>query len=470
MNKKTISIILQGFLKHFKQFLYFLLSTAFVMSINITKIQAEEPSKLNVLIVFSWDKDLPWQAEIEKGFVSAYKDNKLKPNIFYEYMDAGRFDLNNQIEIFKDFLEKKYAGKKIDYIIIESIAPTKLFIENPELLKDSKRFYINPGPLVNKITSASSIVIPVNTDYDKAAKEMLRISQGKEIYLVAGASKRAPMLISNFSKHLLQYDPHKKFSVIAGLPMDALLEKVSQLDKNSIIFYLLIFQDGNGVRFVPFEAAKLITQHSSVPVYSLWSSLMGSGIVGGYQQSGELLGYLISSVLINPETAQLLSPIHISNSIHGFFYDWNQLKKWDIDEKQLPPGSRVLYRQPSFYEEHLTEIIISSLVFILIVSLFWVQFLKKEIKSRKKITEEKKRLIVELRTAFEEIHTLQGIIPICSSCKKIRDDKGYWNQIEEYISTHTDSTFSHGICPDCVQKLYPEYADEIYKKASKENE
>lgn len=66
------------------------------------------------------------------------------------------------------------------------------------------------------------------------------------------------------------------------------------------------------------------------------------------------------------------------------------------------------------------------------------------------------RMEYDLLTALEEVKTLQGIIPICSSCKKIRDDQGIWNQIEAYISTHSEAEFSHGICPECVKKLYPD--------------
>ena len=62
----------------------------------------------------------------------------------------------------------------------------------------------------------------------------------------------------------------------------------------------------------------------------------------------------------------------------------------------------------------------------------------------------------ELQASLDNVKTLRGLLPICSSCKKIRDDKGYWNQIESYISDHSDADFSHSICPDCVKKLYPE--------------
>lgn len=66
----------------------------------------------------------------------------------------------------------------------------------------------------------------------------------------------------------------------------------------------------------------------------------------------------------------------------------------------------------------------------------------------------------ELKKAMAEIHTLKGILPICSYCKKIRDDKGYWKQLEVYIQDHSEAEFSHGICKECMVKYYPEYADE----------
>ncbi len=67
--------------------------------------------------------------------------------------------------------------------------------------------------------------------------------------------------------------------------------------------------------------------------------------------------------------------------------------------------------------------------------------------------------LVEARVA--EIKVLSGLLPICSSCKKIRDDDGYWEQIEGYIGSHSEAHFSHGICPDCLPELYPELSGEI---------
>ncbi len=67
----------------------------------------------------------------------------------------------------------------------------------------------------------------------------------------------------------------------------------------------------------------------------------------------------------------------------------------------------------------------------------------------------------ELEKALDDIKTLKGLIPICSNCKKIRDDKGFWNEVEIYVQEHSNVEFSHGLCPECAKKLYPELYDEI---------
>ena len=84
----------------------------------------------------------------------------------------------------------------------------------------------------------------------------------------------------------------------------------------------------------------------------------------------------------------------------------------------------------------------------------WEMAQKK--RAEEALEEERRRL----QQALDEVRTLRGIVPICASCKNIRDDKGFWNQVEKYVSDHTEAEFSHSICPDCAEKLYPE----LYKK------
>ena len=104
----------------------------------------------------------------------------------------------------------------------------------------------------------------------------------------------------------------------------------------------------------------------------------------------------------------------------------------------------------------------SALVFIiasgLLLSIIVILFVEnKTITRRKQAEKEREKLIAELQDAASKIKILRGMLPICTSCKKIRDDKGYWKQIESYIREHSEAEFTHSMCPICAKKFYPEF-------------
>ena len=113
--------------------------------------------------------------------------------------------------------------------------------------------------------------------------------------------------------------------------------------------------------------------------------------------------------------------------------------------KCLPPMT-------TLQETLLDALLLSFMVF---PSLYYFVFklLHQYIEQQQRAKEEKDTLIAELHSALNEVKTLRGIIPICASCKKIRDDNGFWQQVEVYVSAHTDVMFSHGCCPECAEKI-----------------
>lgn len=78
--------------------------------------------------------------------------------------------------------------------------------------------------------------------------------------------------------------------------------------------------------------------------------------------------------------------------------------------------------------------------------------------------QERARLLAGLQTALSQVRTLQGLLPMCASCKSIRNDQGYWTEVEKYLSHHMPVTFTHGICPPCIQKLYPDIAAKLERR------
>jgi hypothetical protein len=91
--------------------------------------------------------------------------------------------------------------------------------------------------------------------------------------------------------------------------------------------------------------------------------------------------------------------------------------------------------------------------------------ISEDITERKKAERDRLSLISDLRRALDEVETLRGLLPICASCKKIRDDKGYWNHIEVYISNHSHVDFTHTLCPECIRHFYPDYWRRMQEKS-----
>jgi len=112
------------------------------------------------------------------------------------------------------------------------------------------------------------------------------------------------------------------------------------------------------------------------------------------------------------------------------------------------------------YEEFELDELFSFLIVVSSISIFFtirrILDLRREMKRRFEAENLLKQTNSELSVRLNEIKTLQGIIPICANCKKIRDEEGYWHQVENYVSTHSKAVFSHSLCSECVEKLYPD--------------
>ena len=105
------------------------------------------------------------------------------------------------------------------------------------------------------------------------------------------------------------------------------------------------------------------------------------------------------------------------------------------------------------YEQYeIDEIISTSIVFVCLLLIFSVQRWRESVKRQHLIGTQNRKL----QMALDEIKQLKGILPLCSFCKKVRDDSGYWEQVDVYLDTHSNADISHSICPDCFEEHYPE--------------
>ncbi|MFZ7128616.1 MAG: PAS domain-containing protein [Desulfobacterales bacterium] len=163
----------------------------------------------------------------------------------------------------------------------------------------------------------------------------------------------------------------------------------------------------------------------------------------GQHLVGKRIHDVMDAALADQFVDQIRRAIRSERVIHYVY----QLSAMDINGSEALPGPEG--RQ--WFEAHISPIKKMDGRPRMVV---WVAF---NITRLHRAISEKDGLIHELRNAIGEIKTLRGILPICSHCKRIRDDQGYWNQLEGYIQSHSEADFSHGICEECAKIYYPDY-------------
>ncbi len=331
----------------------------FLLSVSLSAEEAKAP---RVLWIFSWHKDMPWQREVETGFENHFKFISSSPNIYTEYMDAGRFSTQQQVHVFEDYIRNKYQDQVLDYVIFESEPAAIFYEQNPDLFEGAEILVLNHD-IALPMDNPSSKLITINLDFDASYKALNLLEPNKTIYLISGASDEEIIRVKHYREAVSRVNPEQKVETWVGIPIAELLKKVSKLNKQSIVVFLLYFQDMTGEKYIPFDVAHRISEASTVPVYSLWTSLLGSGVVGGYMISGEKVGQFAAEQLVSGGTIET----QVSSALfHKNIYDWRQLKRWNKSLDALPENSELVYQEKGFWRLYYQELMIVIVVFVLI--------------------------------------------------------------------------------------------------------
>ena len=335
-------------------------------------LTASTKESRQVLILYSEDKAHPAHELTDQGVRTAFRANKLfDVKVFSEYLDLSRFKGHDSATA--DYLRRKYAGVKIDVVI--TVYPTaldflmreegKLFPGVPVVAAEIIRAPAEkpePSPSGRRITR-----VVLGDNIAGILDSAFRVRPGtKRVALVGGTS---PVDIAGegiFRKALEPYAGKVDLIDLTRLPMHEILSRVGSLPPDTIIFYSTVFTDGAGRGFVPREALTLISRAANVPVFGLYDSYLGYGIVGGplvsFEQSGREAATFALRIMEGESPASIPS-----GGEKGYvnLYDWHELRRWGISEKALPPGSIVKFKPLSIWEAY-WQVVLGGALFIFI--------------------------------------------------------------------------------------------------------
>jgi PAS domain S-box-containing protein len=372
-------------------------------------VSASLPQK-RVLILYSQDRDHPAHEITDQGIHAIFHSNSLfDVQLYTEYLDLSRFGGPAHAHTFADYLGRKYAGKKIDTIITVYPAAVEfllreaieLFPDTPIVANQVSRSYAEN---LKRSPPSRSITGTITGDNTAGVLDFaLRVKPGtKHVALVGGTAPNDIYSEQLFRKGLEPYLQELELIDLSKLPMQEILTRIASLPPDTVVLYAGISIDVKHQTFVPREALLIISRASNAPVFGIYDSFMGYGIVGGRLVSWEQLGREAAAIALRIMGGE--SPASIpfgGEQAYISAYDWRELKRWNIPESAVPPGSEIRYRVPSSWEAH-RETIIGVIALIMIEAfliLGLVINLRRRQKAERSLRESEERVKLAVSSA-----------------------------------------------------------------------
>ncbi len=326
----------------------------------------------NVLILYSNSRQLPSSQEADRGLREAIATSPERTvQFFEEFLGRPAFSDDAVEQATATYLRDKYAQIPPEAIVAIG-APALDFI-----LKRRRQVFADV-PVIHlgveksnfqKIQPLPADVVGVPVDYDFSATVELALRlhpRTRRVVVVTGAGVRDRIWETELRADLARLEIAPAVEYLAGLPTDAVMKRVRELEKGDVVFTPGYFVDGTGRSAIPRELAARIAAESSAPVYAPFATYIGIGVVGGWMPSfvemGRQAANALNALLDGTAPAALRLPASTSPDLH---VDWRQVRKWDIDPDAIPTGAIVHFREATFWEMHRNTVIIAIAVILL---------------------------------------------------------------------------------------------------------
>lgn len=308
-----------------------------------------------MLVLFSNEFELPANQLVARGF----RDEIAKSGgfrTFTEFLDLVRFPKQIEDRSLVSQLHEKYADQKIDVIVtIAEEASSFIMAERNQIAPDA--------PVVFAAVSERHPIVGVEnttgliSHYDILTT--LKLAAGlqpdaRDIFVITGAAAADREAEKRSREELPALGPDFRFHFLSGLPRDELMKEVSSFERDAIVFYFSMYEDANGVKFIPRDVARMISEASAAPVYGVYDSYLETGIVGGYFDRFESVGREAAKLalrVLNGENAASIRP-YVADT-HRFVVDGSVIESRSLDMNALPEGTVIQNWQPPLWRQYL---------------------------------------------------------------------------------------------------------------------
>jgi len=272
---------------------------------------------------------------------------------YTEYFDANRFPHPEYETVYVDFLRQKYAGKRFDLLLMMGdVAMDFVSRHHDELFSDTPAVFYSLVPPLSRLANSTGLV---NTLHFGPSLDLALALQPdlEHVYVVSGATPADRGFEDQARMEFRRFERRVKFTYLSGLVAKDLEERIRALPPHSAVYYVVVSQDAAGENFQQMPYLSHIAATANAPTYGWADAAVETGIVGGRRRDQLNLVKTIAAVGLRVLRGERADEIPVSSPDTDVdSVDWRELRRWGLNESRVPPGTRVLFRAPSMWDQY----------------------------------------------------------------------------------------------------------------------
>jgi len=341
----------------------------------------------SMVLLYSYGDGIPAYQEATRGFLSIMREGRISSNnLFFEYLDLERKRDIEHIENLTTLFRHKYDGKKIDLVVtVHTKALKFIFNEGKDLFPGAPVLsYLAPDTIETEEIERPVLILPMRMDFKGTLELALKLfPQTKRVVFINGVGEGEKRLELEARSVFVQWRDRLEFEYTKDLSVEEMLQRIATLPPRSIVLYSNVFRDKTDRTFLPRDVAEMVARAANAPVFGMFNTVIENGVIGGsvfnFEGEGARAGTVALDILKG--NLSLTKPVTILAAGRIPMFDWQQLKRWGVEEIQLPKETIFVNRAISFWDQYKRSLI--GVVFLLLAQSFLIIVLLFQIRRRR---------------------------------------------------------------------------------------